>query len=428
MLWVCACYIVYICDFEWFHISHPTVLPCTGANNWVSASKVGLQECNLLLFLLICTNWLTVEQTREAINKLYFVGTLNCTAARTEIVVLRPIPNSFEQIVKKCEAVRTASAGALNATTQMEEVLPMYVATWSTSELQIWKKCENLVDFTGNRNAYNQSSMVSNDTVGSFGTFTYLDKRFEHKRDPIHPLQLLYTAAILQFDVGILNGIHEGKVSQKTLTNAQMLKKWKIPRKLTTQTSYSTFKQRKNIQGSRLMKILAGNFQSSVSSHFNFLESIGEPAQGQEYDWSFTHCFVVYRKKKVFSYYKCTREVYCSEQCSTNSCCHVRLEMVTKLSHQVKKKCKNVNVGFLNGTIASPFAKILRAKLHWQTELKSLKKCEGIISPVSTVKIITMLDSVLDAGHQAWTFSRSVCLVVTLTSQGRAQCSKRCKQ
>ena len=191
--------------------------------------------------MLTVTNWLTVEQTREAINKLYFVGTLNCTTACTEIVVLRPIPNwsIFEQIVKKCEAVRTASAGALNATIHMEEVLSMYVATWSTSELQIWKKCENLVDFTGNRNAYNQSSMVSNDTVGSFGTFTYLDKRFEHKRDPIHPLQLLYTAAILQFDVGILNGIHKGKVSQKTLTNAQMLKKWEINHDLAR--SYNDF-------------------------------------------------------------------------------------------------------------------------------------------------------------------------------------------
>ena len=181
------------------------------------------------MVVLTVTNWLTVEQTRKAVT-IYFVGTLNCTAARTEIVVLRPIPNwsIFEQIVKKCEAVRTASAGALNATTQMEEVLSMYVTTWSTSELQILKKCESLVDFTGNRNAYNQSRMVSNDTMENFGTFTYfMYKLFEHKREVIQ-LQLLYTAAILQFDVGILNGIHKGKVSQKTLTNAQMLKKWEI--------------------------------------------------------------------------------------------------------------------------------------------------------------------------------------------------------
>ena len=265
----------------------------------------------------------------------------------------------------------------------------MYVATWSTSELQILKKCQNLVDFTGNRNAYNQSNMVSNDTMKHLGTFTYLDKCFEHGRELIHQLHLLYTAAFLQFDVGVLNGIHKGKVSQKTLTNAQLLKKWKFPRKLTTQTCDSTFKQRKNIQGSRLMKILAGIFQSSVSAHFN---SIREPAQGQEYDWSFTHRFVeVYRRRftmKIdFRNCKCTHEVYCSEQCSTNSYCHVRLEMVTKLSifaHQVLKKSMLDNTFLAN------------------------------------------IKSVLDAGHQAWTFSRSVCLVVT--SQGRAQCSKQCKQ
>ena len=176
---------------------------------------------------MIIAHWLTFEQTREAVT-VYFVGTLNCTTTHTEIVVLRPIPNwsIFEQIVKKCEAVRTASAGALNATTQMEEVLSMYVTTWSTSELQILKKCENLVDFTGNR--YTCSSMVSNDTMESFGMFTYLDKCFEHGRELIHQLHLLYTAAFLQFDVGVLNGIHKGKVSQKTLTNAQMLKKCEI--------------------------------------------------------------------------------------------------------------------------------------------------------------------------------------------------------
>lgn len=106
----------------------------------------------------------------------------------------------------------------------------------------------------------------------------------------------------------------------------------------------------------------------------------------------------------------------------------VRIKLTFEL--QALKKCKAVIAffGFLNGTIASPFAKIPRAKLHWQTELKSLKKCEGIIiSPVSTVNITRPL-SVLDAGHQAWTFSRSVCLVVTLTNQGRAEFSKQCKQ
>lgn len=101
---------------------------------------------------------------------------------------------------------------------------------------------------------------------------------------------------------------------------------------------------------------------------------------------------------------------------------------------QKLKKCKAVITyfGSFNRTILCVFSLSprQRPKLHWLNELKSLKKCEVIISPVK-VELFKDLSgitrSVLDVGRQAWMFSCSfVSAVVTLTSQGRAKRSRFC--